>query len=482
MKAWSDVKAWPDSKTIVQGSPTSYPAHSLFKATKCSMKTSWDLLQDSAIAKDERDIVGDSTYAALFVYNDQTHAYFRIRLDDTPVVTAGGNKPLAQFGWGVGLDTNNNTANIEYYFVINGIKEVVNMTRASDGVVIATWQPTLDTSGTPFAPRWVHTMPTSDGSTFGSPADADYFITFAIPMAAAAKATANDTNPLVWGSLRLWAGTSSNGTTLTSDYMCFNDATGLVSLPGAVTDPVIISPLSIDFDGDGIPDGKEDKNGNGKVDPGETDPLKKDTDGDGLNDGIEDKDKDGIWDKGETDPLKKDTDGDGLDDGVEDKDKDGVVDTTETDPTKADTDNGCESDGSEVAAGRNPLNASDDKCSTQDTDKDGIPDVKEDKNGNGKVDAGETDPLKKDTDGDGMDDGVEDTNKNGQVDQGETDPTKQDSDGDGINDGVEDTNKNAKVDPGETDPTKWDTDGGGESDGSEVQAGRNPLDKSDDKP
>ena len=49
----------------------------------------------------------------------------------------------------------------------------------------------------------------------------------------------------------------------------------------------------VDTDGDGIVDKLEDKNGNGKVDPGETDPKKKETDGDGIDDGKEERKKKG---------------------------------------------------------------------------------------------------------------------------------------------------------------------------------------------
>jgi uncharacterized repeat protein (TIGR01451 family)/MYXO-CTERM domain-containing protein len=129
-----------------------------------------------------------------------------------------------------------------------------------------------------------------------------------------------------------------------------------------------------DTDGDGIPDDVEDKNGNGKVDPGETDPTKRDTDGDGLDDGVEDANKNGKVDPGETDPTKRDTDGDGLVDGWVDKNGDGKrtrdegedlngngkVDDNETDPRKWDTDDGGEPDGSEVNRGANPLNPADD--------------------------------------------------------------------------------------------------------------------------
>ena len=119
------------------------------------------------------------------------------------------------------------------------------------------------------------------------------------------------------------------------------------------------SPIRQDSDCDGIADGDEDKNKNGREDPGETDPNNPDTDGDGLWDGLEKGVRKGmIWLGGqqvpvkadaygvaealfcnqkypnrryaaaeadcpaafrrETDPLNPDSDGDGIPDGVED--------------------------------------------------------------------------------------------------------------------------------------------------------------------
>ena len=74
---------------------------------------------------------------------------------------------------------------------------------------------------------------------------------------------------------------------------------------------------STDADGDGILNDVEDRNGNHKVDPGETDPTRADTDGDGLGDGVEDLNKNGTIDAGETDPTKADSDSDALTDGIE---------------------------------------------------------------------------------------------------------------------------------------------------------------------
>ncbi len=145
-----------------------------------------------------------------------------------------------------------------------------------------------------------------------------------------------------------------------------------------------------DSDGDGLMDGEEDKNGNGKVDVGETDPCSPDTDGDGLRDGEEDKNHNGKVDEDETDPLSSDTDDDGINDYIE------------------------------------TMHACLDQTN-RDTDGDGLLDGVEDKNHNGRVDEGETDPCKLDSDDDGIDDGKE-------IAMG-TDPTNPDSDGDGLNDG-----------------------------------------------
>ncbi len=131
--------------------------------------------------------------------------------------------------------------------------------------------------------------------------------------------------------------------------------------------------LDRDSDHDGLVDSKEDKNGNGIVDPGETDPLNADTDGDGLPDGIEDKNHNWLIDPGETDSTQVDTDRDGLSDFIE-TGGDGIYN-----PELGDTD---------------PLNS--------DTDGDGILDGQEDRNHNGRIDIDETDPRNPNTYGYGL--------------------------------------------------------------------------------
>ena len=241
-------------------------------------------------------------------------------------------------------------------------------------------------------------------------------------------------------------------------------------------------PTQADSDLDGIPDGAEDRDHNGRRDPGETDPNNPECDGDGLLDGVEDANHNGQIDPGETNPLSGDTDTDRISDGVE-------VKIVKTDPLRADTDgDGC-FDGDEdwnqngiVDQGEtDPKKADCGVKNQKDSDGDGIPDGIEDANGNGKFDVGETDFNNNDTDGDGLGDGVEDKNKDGKVGLGETDPRRIDTDCDGLIDGPdqmkllgEDANSNAIVDKGETDPTKSDTDGDGLLDGVERGVVTNP--------
>ena len=286
----------------------------------------------------------------------------------------------------------------------------------------------------------------------------------------------------------------------------------------------------LDSDGDGLPDLIEDRNRNGRIDPGETDPNNPDTDGDGLLDGVEDADHDGNFgEEGETDPLNDDsdgdnlrdgtedengngqvdegesdprnadtdgdllpdgaerligsdptnpdTDGDGLTDGEEDLDRDGVLDPTETDPTNPDTDDDGIGDGVERngEAGTSPRNA--------DSDFDGVPDGAEDANQNGRVDEGEMDPTNPDTDGDGIPDGTEDADHDGVFDRGpETNAVDPDTDGDGLDDGVEDSNRDGDVDENETDPRIADSDGDGLADGTEDANGNGRFDGGETDP
>ena len=159
--------------------------------------------------------------------------------------------------------------------------------------------------------------------------------------------------------------------------------------PSTTTDPT-----DADSDDDGLSDGAEDANGNGRVDNtlGGT----------------------GTVGEGESDPLNPDTDGDTLLDGDE-------VNEHGTSPVDTDTDDGSVEDGAEVSRGTDPLDAADD-VDDLDTDGDGLLDSEE-------ATAG-TDPTDPDSDQDGLLDGDEVHNRG-------TDPLDSDTDDGGMTDGDE---------------------------------------------
>jgi len=280
------------------------------------------------------------------------------------------------------------------------------------------------------------------------------------------------------------------------------------------------NPLITDSDGDGLLDGEEDENNNGKrdgtetaadlndtdgggqsdyrekivdgTDPNDSEDDINDSDGDGLSDPVEidigtnitlkDSDYDGLSDYDEfivhqTDPMKNDTDGDGLLDGEElsglitcnwqspitglycDYNEDGIVDELDgTDPNKEDTDGGGTWDGLEINDGTNPTNNETDDIDpgNRDSDGDGIINSEEDVNLDGILDVGETDPNNPDTDGDNLTDGQE-------VYTYKSDPNKKDTDDDGLEDGDE-------INIYDTNLTNPDTDNDNLTDGQEVFA------------
>jgi hypothetical protein len=201
--------------------------------------------------------------------------------------------------------------------------------------------------------------------------------------------------------------------------------------------------LLIDTDNDGLFDNVENEFCTNAGDA--------DTDDDGIPDGDEDADHDGKLDSGETDPCKVDTDGDGI------------LDGTEIGLSLADI--GTDTDTNVFLPDLDPLTTCTD-VNDSDTDDDGIPDGDEDANHNGRVDSNETDPCMVDTDEDGIQDGTElgltladigpDTDIS--VFQPDLDPSDttspilSDTDDDGFNDGIEDPDFNGRIDAGESDP------------------------------
>lgn len=190
-----------------------------------------------------------------------------------------------------------------------------------------------------------------------------------------------------------------------------------------------------DTDRDGVTDGREDKNLNGRVDPGETDPRNPDSDADGIPDGTEDINHNGRVDFGECDPTKVDTDLDQIPDGIEDFNHNGLWDGGQPSPNGP-----CKQEGNNGSP--------ETSCYLPDSDRDNQPDGIEDINKNGifttigsmtfdgdfehaNGETGETFPCNPDTDTDTLMDGQEDLNHNGQLELllGETSPLSPNTNG-----------------------------------------------------
>ncbi|MBM4376463.1 MAG: OmpA family protein [Deltaproteobacteria bacterium] len=439
-----------------------------------------------------RDIVGTNVAPAAFVYLGADELFIRLRVNDKP--TQGGE--LSAFGWGFLFDTDGLFNNYEFALMASG--------KANDKAMILAQNTTPQNLGRPDDTAETELHRVSLDYTAGTGnirvvlaatqigGNADYFIDLAFPR----TAFFNLTKISLDDGLRLWAGTSSSGQSISVDIAGSSSAPSTENLLDATKSvPVTFTQISMptDTDGDGITDAKEAAAG--------TNPSDADSDDDGVVDGDE-----GPSDEGSK--WGEDTDEDGLINALDpDSDNDGLFDGTElgkdcsaggTDPLAK----RCRAD-ADPATKTNPLAA--------DTDEGGVLDGSEDTNLDGKVDAGEADPNAvaddaeaKDTDGDGLSDGLEgtlgsdsndtDTDDDGVLDGAEANPSDDgdrdglvdvldvDSDNDGLLDGTE---RGTACDaPGTlTTPTPHcvadedpatitsmvhpDTDRGGQSDGNE---------------
>lgn len=176
---------------------------------------------------------------AAYTYNDGTYLHFRLRLDARP--DSGGNGILAQFGWGIEIDTDQNADDYEWLIMCDGISspEVVslqqNTVKSGIGdpsdkaeVTVATWP-------MPGNHRILLAPTTTNG-------DADYFLDFRIAYTVFKTATGITDSTLVRyfiGSSRSTNNLTDNGADLLSGTDLYSMATDYItpfgSLPPGAT-------------------------------------------------------------------------------------------------------------------------------------------------------------------------------------------------------------------------------------------------------
>ena len=127
-----------------------------------------------------RDIVGDTTDGAAFVFSDGTYLYFRLRLDEDPRDNSG--VALDPFSWGIEFEADGDLNTYEGLVMVDGITKPEEVSVQHNTV--------QGTIGSPSdqAEVEVGTYPyTTHGRTVVAPTmfsgDADFFLDFAAPWA-----------------------------------------------------------------------------------------------------------------------------------------------------------------------------------------------------------------------------------------------------------------------------------------------------------
>lgn len=258
-----------------EASAQAWPVDDAWRILFCGSEPSFDPLDDEPAATNERDVVGDAEDPALFIFADDTHLFFRMRVDGDPRAPSG----FRPFGWAVEFDTDADRQTYELLAQVDGISnpDVVSLRRN-------TTQSRLDDPSDP-AEETITTFPIDTharglpaeggfASSFGG--DSDFFVDWALDLDVLGMEGVTDATAFV-----LVMGTSSNTQAINADLAChFGGSDQPRTLTSVGTDPTTTTGAAPpDADGDGLTDAEEPGLG--------TDPSAADTDGDGWEDGVE---------------------------------------------------------------------------------------------------------------------------------------------------------------------------------------------------
>ena len=181
-----------------------------------------------------RDIVGDDTHPAAYVFNDGNYIYYRIRLDADPRKQGY----LEPFGWGFLIDTDQNSDHYEWMVMIDGnsnpndslyIAENTvksgTLGDAGDKAEVVVY--TEDLNNNPGSENFkVQVISPGD---FPTPVDNDYFLEFRYPYSIWQNEMGLDDTSII----RYFVGSSNQGQTLTSDLV------GGSTLYDGITNPIL---------------------------------------------------------------------------------------------------------------------------------------------------------------------------------------------------------------------------------------------------
>ena len=193
-----------------------------------------------------REIVGSATDAAVATYTNGVDFFVRLRVDDDPA-QSGSVRP---FGWGLLLDTNNDFAAYEFALMIDGTGNPKSVVFAQNTTPGTTGDPS-DKAETILSTTPVNTAPGGNGqiSTANTSFNGtqDFFLDYAVPLSVLQAAGISLSTPL-----RVVAGTSSSGNSISVDVAGTGSAPGPGILQEAASDPITLDGSPSDSDGDGV--------------------------------------------------------------------------------------------------------------------------------------------------------------------------------------------------------------------------------------
>lgn len=238
-EAFASLPKAQSPMSVVSQAAVTVPSNSEFVPFRCKGDSASDPLDDALTGKAERDMVGNDTHPAFYRAADDTHLFFRLRLNGDP------RKPklsdLSESSYDILFDTDGDYRTYELMLTADGnlqgstkIQLVRNSEKnANDPTDSAKDKPDdLLKDFTP-ATDYYSVEKAWDNSSFSF--DPDYFITLAVPRSALAAAGLNTANKIV-----VWGGTNSRNYSLNSDFGCY--ANMPTNLEDAAPDPVILDP------------------------------------------------------------------------------------------------------------------------------------------------------------------------------------------------------------------------------------------------